>query len=247
MNTGLIILNYHDIKTNSGNTINNIYTISAEKLEEQLKAILTKFHPEEISLEKIGSIKTNKLLLTFDDGYSSHFHFVKPILDNLGIKAIFFPIFSLLDSPGYLTTKEVIQLQKEGHLIGSHGLNHISLTLYKGQSLEKEINDTLQSYYHITGTDCNYFSLPFGEYNADVLRFLKSKNIEHIFTTNGYPNENGVHFLLNRINIKNQITNEQFLRIIQQNKFTQRVLELKGSANKIRKTLFSQLNSKNIS
>lgn len=70
---------------------------------------------------------------SFDDGLLSHYQYAKPILDEHGFKGTFYllPPFLTENLPGiwrYGTWPMFLNLNSEGHEIGSHTLNHPALT-----------------------------------------------------------------------------------------------------------------------
>lgn len=231
MNSGWIILNYHDVNLVAETSKTSVYSIHKDVFEEQLKTI---------------SLFSNKgsILLTFDDGYASHFNSVKPLLNKFQIKTIFFPIFSKINSNGYLTGNEIIELKNEGHIIGLHGWKHHPLTHYSMKKLESELKLMLNEFKELTGDECKHFSLPFGEYNSTIISLLKSNGIKFIYTTNGYLNDGTYSNLQNRINMKNNISDKQFRNIISSHGSTLRLLEFKGATNRIRKSILSMLKRK---
>lgn len=70
------------------------------------------------------------LALTFDDNHISNWHNLRPILNHFQAKATFF--VSHWDRLTPAEIDKLHQLQNDGHEIGVHGLNHISIKDYAG-------------------------------------------------------------------------------------------------------------------
>ena len=61
----------------------------------------------------------NVVIITFGDGYKSQYLYAKPILDKYGFKANFFVTCNKVGLRDKITWQELVQLYKEGHVIGS--------------------------------------------------------------------------------------------------------------------------------
>ena len=129
-------------------------------------------------------------LLTLDDGFNDNYMFAKEVLDPLNIKAIFFIIPKFLISkdrfksitffkalyPNYdpkfitnlksqflpLSKEKILRIQKDGHIIGMHGLNHENFS----ELSEKEIKNKIRNGLNIfkkSNIEINHFAYPFGD------------------------------------------------------------------------------------
>ena len=85
--------------------------------------------------------KKSAFSLTFDDGLKTQYDYVKPILDQYGFKGTFYilPPFLVDSNQGtiwrYGTWNEFQQLAEDDNEIGSHTMNHDTLTLWNGEIL----------------------------------------------------------------------------------------------------------------
>lgn len=91
----LTVSNYHYIRDDFTAPYPSIFGVTPTFFKEQLLAIKkigTYISPEELltNYDKIIRSSTNYVLITFDDGLKEQFIKAKPILDALGIKALFF-------------------------------------------------------------------------------------------------------------------------------------------------------------
>lgn len=146
---------------------------------------------------KKNSINT---VITFDDGDKSWIDIVLPILKSYGIKATFFISSgrimeekcasigrsdtenNLIKSRynNYLTIKDIIRIKQEGHIIGGHTINHISLIKERDMSIIKsEIVKDKYRLEEIIGSKIEYFAYPFGQINYNI-------KIRKIFEDCGY-------------------------------------------------------------
>ena len=67
-------------------------------------------------------------IITFDDGMVSQFTYAKPILDKYNFKATFYIICNSADKENRMNWNNIQTLEKEGHEIGSHSMNHKRLS-----------------------------------------------------------------------------------------------------------------------
>ena len=64
------------------------------------------------------------VILTFGDGLQSQYIYAKPILDKYGFKANFFVTCNKVGLRDKITWQELVQLYKEGHVIGSKTVDY---------------------------------------------------------------------------------------------------------------------------
>jgi peptidoglycan/xylan/chitin deacetylase (PgdA/CDA1 family) len=128
-------------------------------------------------------------LLTFDDGFSSNVSVAREILDQYGLKAIFFVCPGLMDIArekhreaivrflfeGWLDEAKVPddislmtwagaeELVRSGHTIGSHTLHHFRLSKLSEQEQREEIVASAERLEHRMGVPIDWFAFPFGD------------------------------------------------------------------------------------
>ncbi|WP_406860764.1 polysaccharide deacetylase family protein [Streptomyces sp. HUAS MG47] len=89
------------------------------------------------------------VLVTFDDGYRDNLTHAAPILDRLGVRALFFVCTGLLgrrsDRPreDHLTYEECDRLAADGHLIGAHTRTHPHLDRSPADLVREETRGSL--------------------------------------------------------------------------------------------------------
>ena len=100
-----------------------------------------------------------KIAITFDDGPSAHC--TGRLLDGLkerNVKSTFF----LIGKNAKENPELVKRLFEEGHLIGNHTYNHVDIAKVSDDEAKKEILDTDEVIYSITGKHVEYMRPPFG-------------------------------------------------------------------------------------
>jgi len=121
-----------------------------------------------------------KIFVSFDDNYYSWFNALD-LLDALNIKCTFyintFPLRNIASKNEIdeyflrinykrerkpLSSREIQEIVRRGHLVGSHAHSHIRLTSFSEKSAEYDIKLSKQLLEEIIGVDVKHFSYPFG-------------------------------------------------------------------------------------
>lgn len=171
---------------------------------------------------KAYSLLAKKCFLTFDDGYSSDYEIVFPMLKDAGLKAVFFIVTNFIGSPGYLTWQQIKEMQKYGMDFGSHSLSHKSLTTLTDNEVLTELTLSRELIEQKTGARCIYFSFPFGSYNNKLLHMAQECGYESCFLSDHgvvkppqkVVPRNSINGTMNEAKIK-KIMNASFITRIQ--------------------------------
>src|ERR1035437_7717565 len=135
----------------------------------------------QVSVQKWAEDRKSAFTFTFDDGFSCHYDYVRPVLDSFGFKGTFFVITSVVtdDLPGiwrYGTWKEFQAMSLEGHEIASHTVTHPDLTTLStgnintsGTLLYELYNAKISIEQKIPGTKCITLDYPYTTYNNNVI------------------------------------------------------------------------------
>ena len=153
--------------------------------------------PEEI----LSFVKGHKLtvkkpvMITFDDGYENNFLNAYPVLKKSGFTSLIFISSGFIGKKGavsderekvpedFLNKKEITVMSEDGFFIGSHGINHYYLDRIEEGVLAGELIASKAYLENVTGRPVDFFSYPFGAYNANVMRAVKKAGYLGAFTT----------------------------------------------------------------
>ena len=115
---------------------------------------------------------TRAVIIAFDDAWKSQFTYAMPILDRFGYKGSFFIVCNYVGkSPDRMTWADVQTLERNGHDIESHSMNHIRLDDLSQQQLNYEIGQSKQciiDHSDATTNNSNSNNVPIFAYPYDI-------------------------------------------------------------------------------
>lgn len=124
-----------------------------------------------------------RVVLSFDDGYSTLHDTVHPILAAQGFPAIVYLNSGLLGEGQHLPSKpelghypdehfltwsEVVYLVRHGWTAGGHGVDHIDLTLTPEEETHRQLVDCKAQIEVKLGVSCTHFAYTWGHYTTQV-------------------------------------------------------------------------------
>jgi peptidoglycan/xylan/chitin deacetylase (PgdA/CDA1 family) len=207
-------------------TLHHVAEESFEWLGSVLDTLSVDFDfMDPIEMEDISNIASNKILITFDDGFMVQKKLVDEVLTPRNIKAIFFIPTGFIGLSGEQAEKfaktnffpesnppvlspgsydgmdwgDIRQLLDAGHSVGGHTLTHSNLCLLEADELNQEIVLSADHLEHKLSIVINQFAYPFGSLKQVNLAAVKQASGRfNICYSNirGMLKENfGVHFI----------------------------------------------------
>ncbi|GHO79530.1 hypothetical protein KSD_73010 [Ktedonobacter sp. SOSP1-85] len=137
--------------------------------------------------------------LTFDDGWSSQYSNAFSLLKKYHDPATFYLISGKLNTSGYMTSREALNLSQAGNEVGSHTVTHPDLTTLNATALRKELKNSQQALQPTYGS-VQDFASPYGRYNSQVINAIEQYYRSHRSTDAGFNAKD--HF--DRYNIRTQ-------------------------------------------
>ena len=149
---GLRVLMYH--KTiDTGHP--DVLTVTRRQLEEQFQFLLQEGY-NCVSIQEVinhistgAPLKTNPLMLTFDDGYKNNFTVLYPLLQQYNLKAVIFlvPGYIEISEKGigmeYLNIKDIRAMNPAIVEFGLHTFDHKSYMILDTKAVEADIIKTI--------------------------------------------------------------------------------------------------------
>ncbi len=145
--------------------------------------------------------------ITIDDGNRSDIEIAAPRIAAAGMSATIFVLADRLDTPGSLACGDLRALQADGHEIGNHGAAHVSWRDSDDATLARELVDARQRLSAVTGRPVVSAAIPFGRYNARVLRALRASGYERCYSSHGGAYRPG-QFPIPRTSLTRHMTGE---------------------------------------
>jgi len=169
-------------------------------------------------IESNKEIEPKTVVLTFDDGFLSHYKNVFPILKKCNFPATFFISTSLVG-------KNIDNIQKKPQLSASwdqliemsksllidiepHGINHLELDVLSTDELHQQIIESKKEIEYRLNKKCVFFAPPRGKYNKKVIDLVKGYGFEAMLTIEeGAVDGGGDLFALKRNTIDSSCVN----------------------------------------
>jgi len=114
-----------------------------------------------------------RYVITFDDGNLSDYTIALPALLERGLPARFFVLTGRLGTKGSLDGDQLCALRAAGMVLGSHGIAHVPWPELDDGALTEELIQSRAMLEEICGEPVTEAGIPFGRYDARVLRALR--------------------------------------------------------------------------
>jgi peptidoglycan/xylan/chitin deacetylase (PgdA/CDA1 family) len=173
-----------------------------------LELLARRYHvltPEAFVAKQFDAKRIN-VLITFDDGYASWTEVCMPIMEEIGVKGIFFANSGLLDayddhalqaefvkerlllSPRKTLSWSGLQaLLHGGHTIGGHTKTHARLSQLQEGEMRAEIRKDKDRIEAVLGASATLFAYPFG--NTTDFTFRDTEYVEEVGYTHAFSTE----------------------------------------------------------
>jgi peptidoglycan/xylan/chitin deacetylase (PgdA/CDA1 family) len=116
-----------------------------------------------------GQMPSRPVVLTFDDGWVSHWN-AAAALERHGMRGVF---FVTLDQPR-MPDWQIRSLAERGHEIGGHTNTHPDLTAIGDARLWAEVAGNRQRLQDISGSPVDFFAYPYGAWDGRVIAAVES-------------------------------------------------------------------------
>ena len=204
---GFPILEYHMVKDDA-KPDEVRYAVPPEEFAAQLDYLTqegyTTITPQDYARARKGKqeLPEKPVILSFDDGYEDNWRVVLPMLEERGMKAVFYVVTNDIGQPGYMTWDNLFDLERSGMEIGSHTANHIPLTKLSPEERYDELHLS-KLLLEWRGLKTIYsFSYPNGAYDAAIVAMLAEE--DYLTAVTGEAGLNSFEtnpYLLHRVNI----------------------------------------------
>lgn len=122
-----------------------------------------------IDITKPGPLRWEQPMvsITFDDGWQSVYDRALPLLDSHGFTSTQYVNASTIETPHFMTARELQQLNTKGHEIAAHSYEHVDLTSIDTGRLDDELRKS-QEALTAAGLGTDDLATPFGRSDRQV-------------------------------------------------------------------------------
>ncbi len=165
------------------------------------------------------------ITVTFDDGWESIYSTGLPLFQKHGIPTTQYVLSGVFEDTNYLTIDQIKSMQKAGHEIACHSIDHSDLTSQSSDMLTRQLQDCKTIFERELGTKVQHFASPYGRSNPETINAIKKLYNSHR-NTNGDITTNGVSdqdvnvkgsfnpYNIHAITIRRETTKEQLQQAI---------------------------------
>ncbi len=136
------------------------------------------------SLRKREKIQPKTVVITIDDGYKSTMKAFE-ILKKFNYPFTVFLYMEAVDRyPDFLSLEDIKKLKNYGKVeFENHSYSHRAFGLMRDtETFLKDLEKSEERFEKIFGHKPNFYALPFGYYNSEILAILKEKGYKAVFT-----------------------------------------------------------------
>ncbi|MCV3739484.1 polysaccharide deacetylase family protein [Rhizobium sp. TRM96647] len=158
----------------------------------------------------------DRLSITFDDGNASDLLIAAPELQRRGLEAEFFVLSGRIGEAGSLDNEQIRALMRMGMRIGSHGVAHSDWSSLSAHALQHELGTSKAALEEICAAPVQSAAIPFGRYNAAVLRALRKAGYAVAYSSDGGSSATAA-FLHPRTSLRQDMTDRSLEDVLSGN------------------------------
>jgi peptidoglycan/xylan/chitin deacetylase (PgdA/CDA1 family) len=156
----------------------------------------------------VSASNPDDYILTFDDGNMSDYDIALPALVERNLGAVFFILSGRIGQKGSLGPVQIRELQAAGMLIGSHGIDHLAWASLRSDDLRQELAVSKSALEAICNCAVRDAGIPFGSYNAKVLRAIRHAGYAAAYSSDG-GRMNPTAFLRPRTSVRRDMSGSE--------------------------------------
>jgi hypothetical protein len=146
---------------------------------------LVRTHPgSEGSTQLLPKNQDLPWMITFDDGGVSAYTEIADRLDKLGWPGHFLVTTDYIDTPPFVSRRQIRELADRGHVVGTHSCSHpLRMGSCNVLQLRREWTDSLKKVSDILGAEVKIGSIPGGQYSQSVAETAAEAGMKILFTS----------------------------------------------------------------
>jgi peptidoglycan/xylan/chitin deacetylase (PgdA/CDA1 family) len=221
----IVALTFHDVVADGRSASaesDTFYRIKASEFESLLSQ-LRKLSYQTVSSRHFRAwqqgwrnLPERTVVLTFDDGYASHFELVAPLLVRYRFIGTFFVTTGFIGKPGYMSWGQLRKLIFLGMEIGSHGASHQPLTPLSPHELAEEVVSSKRLLEERLGVPIQAMAAPGGSWNPAVAEASKQAGYEAVWvSTIGTNGKETLPMALRRVVVRRPFSAERVVSMVE--------------------------------
>ncbi len=213
------------VQTNGLTEFDKSYVTFDTAFNEQM-TYLWHNHYTTISLDEFlayqdgrSTLPSKPIMITFDDGFASNYHYAFPVLKKLGMVATIFVTpdaesgnfkkYKSTDSP--LSAAQLCEMSESGISIQSHGMTHRYLMGLDANTVRWELTESKHALEKIVENPVSYLAIPSGAYDRTVRKLAIETGYKAIFCMlKGTNNRSSDRYALRRLVIGRDFNIDDF-------------------------------------
>jgi peptidoglycan/xylan/chitin deacetylase (PgdA/CDA1 family) len=212
----IVFLMYHELEMTGRNLVQSEpgyvrYILPLEAFRSQMEWIKNSGFRGLSVGEAIRFPGEPSVCITFDDGCETDRIAAAPVLREFGLRATFYLTAGFLNTPGYLSSEQIGELDALGFEIGCHSMTHPYLSDLSDSELSREIVDAKLRIEQIVGHAIEHFSCPGGRYDRRTLEMARRAGFRTVANSRFHANSAGTSlYELGRVAMLRDLMLEQF-------------------------------------
>ena len=173
-----------------------------------------------LDLANKDNLPEKSVVITFDDGHRSDYTIALPVLKKFGYIACFYITTKWLGGGNYLLPEHVKELDKQGMLIGSHGVTHTFFNEMSRDQENEELEKSKKNLDELISVPVTCLSAPGGRLSKTTISQALSAGYHSIATSivRPYSSNDDLHSIP-RVAIKKTTSIDEFSKIVSCNSF----------------------------
>jgi len=194
------------------------YWIPAKAFDEQLDWIRRGGHRPRLLREMWAGPAGRdnggpSVVLTFDDGRASDFELAFPLLLEADARAEFFVNPATVGRPGFLSWRQIAEMQAQGMSFQSHSYDHVDLTPLPRRVVAWQLDESKRRLEDRLGSPVEFLAVPYGRLSRRVVEVAAQVGYRAVCTSRSWPALPGAR-LVDRIAIYRHTSPAQFSRLL---------------------------------
>jgi peptidoglycan/xylan/chitin deacetylase (PgdA/CDA1 family) len=160
-----------------------------------------------------ASRRPGSVALSFDDGRDSDYEVAFPLLLEERVTADFFVNTANIGTPGFLSWRQITEMQRAGMSFQSHGHEHVDLSRLRNHELRSQIRESKQRLEDGAGTAVEFLAVPYGLFDRRVLDAVHEQGFNAVCTSKAWPARPHAQ-MMGRVAIYRHTRPAEFRRIV---------------------------------